>query len=128
MADEPRVEHAIVRRDVGVRLKNGEDRHRGPVFDEGQRQLTDGFHRFCATGGVLFKKLPIFPKAIGAPAAIIGQFMGAIADGVALALAGQKTPQQALDEVAAKWVEILNTIGKDKVKAAYQNVIKLENS
>jgi multiple sugar transport system substrate-binding protein len=57
-----------------------------------------------------------------------GQFMGAIADGVALALAGQKTPQQALDEVAAKWVEILNTIGKDKVKAAYQNVIKLENS
>jgi multiple sugar transport system substrate-binding protein len=57
-----------------------------------------------------------------------GQFMGAVADGVALALAGQKTPQQALDEVAAKWVEILNTIGKDKVKAAYQNVIKLENS
>jgi multiple sugar transport system substrate-binding protein len=57
-----------------------------------------------------------------------GQFMGAIADGVALALAGQKTPQAALDEVAAKWVEILNTIGKDKVKAAYQNVIKLENS
>jgi len=57
-----------------------------------------------------------------------GQFMGAIADGVALALAGQKTPQAAMDEVAAKWVEILNTIGKDKVKAAYQNVIKLENS
>lgn len=57
-----------------------------------------------------------------------GQFMGAIADGVALALAGQKTPQAALDEVAEKWVEILNTIGKDKVKAAYQNVIKLENS
>jgi multiple sugar transport system substrate-binding protein len=54
--------------------------------------------------------------------------MGAIADGVALALAGQKTPKAALDEVAAKWVEILNTIGKDKVKAAYQNVIKLENS
>jgi multiple sugar transport system substrate-binding protein len=54
--------------------------------------------------------------------------MGAIADGVALALAGQKTPKAALDEVAEKWVEILNTIGKDKVKAAYQNVIKLENS
>lgn len=57
-----------------------------------------------------------------------GQFMGAIADGVALALAGQKTPQDALDGVAAKWVEILNTIGKDKIKAAYKNVIALENS
>ena len=78
MADEPRVEHAIVRRDVGMRLKDGEDRHRGPVFDDGQRQLSDGFHRFCATGGVLFKKLPIFPKAIGAPAAIVGERMGAI--------------------------------------------------
>jgi len=57
-----------------------------------------------------------------------GQFMSALADGVALALAGQKTPQQALDDVAAKWNDILNQIGKDKVKTAYANVLKLENS
>jgi len=54
--------------------------------------------------------------------------MSALADGVALALAGQKTPQQALDDVAAKWNDILNQIGKDKVKTAYANVLKLENS
>ncbi len=57
-----------------------------------------------------------------------GQFMAALADGVALALAGSKTPQAALDGVAKKWVDILNQLGKAKVKAAYQNIIKLENS
>jgi multiple sugar transport system substrate-binding protein len=57
-----------------------------------------------------------------------GPFMAALADGVALALAGQKDPQTALDEVAVKWEQILADIGVDVVKEAYQNVIALENS
>ncbi len=57
-----------------------------------------------------------------------GQFMSALADGVAQALAGQATPQAALDAVAAKWKDIEQQIGVDKIKAAYQNVLKLENS
>lgn len=57
-----------------------------------------------------------------------GQFMGALADGVAKALAGQQTPQAALDDVAKKWNDILAQIGKANVKKAYQNVIKLENA
>ena len=57
-----------------------------------------------------------------------GPFMAALADGVAVALAGQKSPQEALDEVATKWEQILQDIGEDKVKEAYQPVIELENS
>ena len=57
-----------------------------------------------------------------------GQFMTALADGVAQALAGQKTPQAALDDVAKQWVQIENTIGKDVIKAEYKNVLALENS
>lgn len=57
-----------------------------------------------------------------------GQFMGAISDGVAEALAGQKTPQAALDGVAAKWNEIVNTLGKAKVQAEYKKMLVLENS
>ena len=57
-----------------------------------------------------------------------GPFMTALADGVAVALAGQKSPQEALDEVAKKWEQIVQDIGEDKVKEAYQPVIALENS
>ena len=57
-----------------------------------------------------------------------GPFMTALADGVAVALAGQKSPQEALDEVATKWEQIVQDIGEDKVKEAYQPVIALENS
>jgi len=57
-----------------------------------------------------------------------GQFMGALGDGVAEALAGQKTPQAALDGVAAKWNEIVNTLGKAKVQAEYKMMLVLENS
>jgi multiple sugar transport system substrate-binding protein len=54
--------------------------------------------------------------------------MSALADGVAEALAGQKDPQAALDGVAAKWEQILQDVGADQVKEAYQTVIELENS
>ena len=57
-----------------------------------------------------------------------GPLMAALADGVALALAGQKDPQTALDEVAAKWEQIVQDIGEDRIKEAYQAVIELENS
>jgi len=57
-----------------------------------------------------------------------GPFMSALADGVAEALAGQKDPQAALDGVAAKWEQILQDVGADQVKEAYQTVIELENS
>ncbi len=57
-----------------------------------------------------------------------GPLMAALADGVALALAGQKDPQAALDEVAQKWEQIVQDIGEDQIKEAYQAVIDLENS
>lgn len=57
-----------------------------------------------------------------------GPLMAALADGVALALAGQKDPQTALDEVADKWNQIIQDIGPDRIKEAYQPIIELENS
>lgn len=57
-----------------------------------------------------------------------GPLMAALADGVSLALAGQKDPQAALDEVAAKWEQIIQDIGPDQIKEAYQPIIELENN
>lgn len=57
----------------------------------------------------------------------VNQFMSTLANGVAEAMAGQKTPQEALDGVAAQWTEIVNKIGPDKVRAAYANVVALED-
>jgi multiple sugar transport system substrate-binding protein len=57
----------------------------------------------------------------------VNQFMSSMANGVAEAMAGQKTPQQALDDVAKQWTEIVDKIGKDKVRAAYANVVALED-
>ncbi|HEY4193126.1 MAG TPA: ABC transporter substrate-binding protein [Mesorhizobium sp.] len=57
----------------------------------------------------------------------VNQFMSSMANGVAEAMAGQKTPQQALDDVAKQWSEIVDKIGKDKVRAAYANVVALED-
>ena len=56
----------------------------------------------------------------------VNQFMSTMAHGVAEAMAGQKTPQEALDGVAAQWTEIVNKIGVDKVREAYANVVALE--
>lgn len=57
-----------------------------------------------------------------------GEFYTAMAFGVAEALAGQKTPQEALDGVAAEWEAIIERIGKDVISEAYQSVIQLEDN
>jgi multiple sugar transport system substrate-binding protein len=57
-----------------------------------------------------------------------GEFYTAMANGVAEALAGQKTPQDALDDVAAEWESIIERIGADAIKDSYQAVIRLEDN
>jgi multiple sugar transport system substrate-binding protein len=57
----------------------------------------------------------------------VNQFMSTLANGVSQAMAGQKTPQQALDDVAKQWTDIVNKIGKDKVRDAYAKVVALED-
>lgn len=57
----------------------------------------------------------------------VNQFMSSLANGVSQAMAGQKTPQQALDEVAKQWNDILDKVGKDKVRDAYAKVVALED-
>ena len=58
----------------------------------------------------------------------VGQFMSSMAAGVSKALAGQQTPQAALDEVAEEWRQIVDRIGKDRVRDAYKNVVALEDN
>ena len=58
----------------------------------------------------------------------VNQFMSSMAAGVSKALAGQVTPQKALDEVAEEWKQIVERIGKDRVRAAYKNVVALEDN
>jgi len=57
-----------------------------------------------------------------------GEFYTSMAFGVAEALAGQKTPQEALDGVAAEWEAIIERIGSDVISDAYQSVIQLEDN
>ena len=58
----------------------------------------------------------------------VNEYMSSLATGVAAALAGQKPPQQALDEVAKEWTDITNQVGKEKVQEAYRSVVKLEDN
>ncbi len=58
----------------------------------------------------------------------VNQFMTSMAVGVSEALAGQKSPQEALDGVAAEWRRIVDRIGKDRVRKAYANVVALEDN
>ncbi len=58
----------------------------------------------------------------------VNQFMSSMAAGVSEAMAGQKTPQQALDGVAKEWTQIVARIGKDKVREAYAHVVALEDN
>ena len=57
----------------------------------------------------------------------VNQYMSSLANGVADAISGQKQPQQALDDVTKEWNDITTQVGKDKVQAAYRNVVALEN-
>ncbi|WP_205801957.1 extracellular solute-binding protein [Micromonospora thermarum] len=58
----------------------------------------------------------------------VNEYMSSLANGVAAALAGQQTPQQALDAVAKEWTEITDRVGKDRVQEAYRNVVALEDN
>lgn len=57
----------------------------------------------------------------------VQQYMSALATGVAAALAGEKSSQQALDEVAAEWNRITEQVGRDQVQSAYRTVVALED-
>ena len=56
------------------------------------------------------------------------QFTSAVATGTSKALAGQLSPQEALDEVAAEWEKILKRVGKDSVREAYAVGVALEDN
>lgn len=57
----------------------------------------------------------------------VNEFMTSMATGVASAMAGEKSAQEALDQVAAEWSDIVDRIGVDKVREAYANVVALED-
>ena len=56
------------------------------------------------------------------------QFTSAVAVGTSKAFAGQLSPQEALDEVAAEWNKILDRVGKDVVREASAVGVKLEDN
>ena len=56
------------------------------------------------------------------------EFTGAVAVGTSKALAGQLSPQEALDEVAKEWEAILDRVGKDNVRDAYAVGVKMEDN
>ena len=56
------------------------------------------------------------------------QFTSAIATGTSKALAGQLSPQEALDEVAAEWEKIVKRVGADNVRKAYAVGVALEDN
>ena len=56
------------------------------------------------------------------------QFNSAVATGTAKALAGQLSPQEALDEVATEWKKIVKRIGADTVREAYAIGVALEDA
>lgn len=58
----------------------------------------------------------------------VNQFMTSMAAGVSEALAGQKTPQEALDGVAEEWRQIVERSGVDVVREAYATVVALEDN
>lgn len=58
----------------------------------------------------------------------VSQFMSSMAAGVAAAMAGQKDPQAAMDDVAAEWRDIVERIGKDRLREAYAKVVALEDN
>jgi len=58
----------------------------------------------------------------------VNQFMTSMAPGAASAIAGQATPQAALDQVAKEWKDIVDRIGVDKVREAYGRVVALEDN
>ena len=68
------------------------------------------------------------PTACSASCPGVFQFTSAVATGTSKALAGQLSPQEALDEVAAEWEKILKRVGKDNVREAYAVGVALEDN
>jgi multiple sugar transport system substrate-binding protein len=58
----------------------------------------------------------------------VNQFYTAMATAVSEAMAGQKTPQQALDDAAEEWKKIVQRLGVEKVRDAYSAVVALEDN
>ena len=56
------------------------------------------------------------------------EFTSAVATGTSKALAGQLSPQEALDEVAAEWEAIIERVGVDNVREAYAVGVALEDN
>jgi multiple sugar transport system substrate-binding protein len=56
------------------------------------------------------------------------QFVSAVATGTAKALAGQLSPQEAMDEVAAEWKKIVERVGADNIRDAYAVGVALEDN
>ena len=56
------------------------------------------------------------------------EFNAALATAAAKALAGQLSPQAALDEAAKQWEDILNRVGKDNVRKAYAVGVAMEDN
>ena len=52
----------------------------------------------------------------------------AVATGTSKALAGQLSPQEALDEVAKEWEAIVNRVGKKNVQEDYAVGVKMEDN
>ena len=58
----------------------------------------------------------------------VAQFNSAVATGTSKALAGQMSPQEALDEVADEWKKIIARVGEDKLREAYAVGVALEDN
>ena len=56
------------------------------------------------------------------------EFTRAVATGTSKALAGQLSPQEALDEVAKEWEAIVNRVGKKNVQEDYAVGVKMEDN
>ena len=56
------------------------------------------------------------------------QFNSAVATATSKALAGQLSPQEALDEAAADWKKIVKRIGADTIREAYAIGVALEDN
>jgi len=54
-------------------------------------------------------------------------YMNALSTGVSRALSLRDTPQEALDEVAVRWEEITERVGRDIQREAYSHIVKFEN-
>ena len=55
------------------------------------------------------------------------RYMRILSNGITRALTGRSSPQEALDNVAQQWEELNQIIGIDKQRAAYSNMVQLED-